>query len=600
MAATRRLAAILAADVAGYSRLMGADEEGTHERLKTHLAELVNPKITEHSGRVVKNTGDGFLAEFASIVDAVRCAIEVQRGMTERNTPIPADERIEFRMGINLGDVIAEEHDIFGDGVNVAARLEGLAAPGGVCMSGTVRDHIGDRLPYTFEDMGEQSVKNIARPVRVYTLHPDRIAGMPSARLSSSTSASPPVATPRLSIVVLPFANLSNDPEQQYFAEGITEDLTTDLSRNKNMFVISRNTAFTYRNKPIDTKQIGRELGVRYVLQGSVRRSGNQIRVNAQLIDAATDAHLWAERFDRDAGDLFALQNEITGRLANALGVELISAEATRPTEHPDALDYILRGRAVLLKPRTPETHREAIGLYERALALDPHSVEAQSGLAAVLVDSVANGMTSLASAAPDIARAERLVDRALAASPRYAVPHVVKGHVLRAQNRWEEAIYEYEAAFALNHNIVYALFGLACGRLYFGSMDEVIPLVEKAISLSPRDPLIGPFYMLIGTVHLLQSQTDKAIVWLEKARNASPGSPIIRSCLASAYALRGETKRAAAELAEARTVAGQDAFSSIAHLKVRPGVWWGVSKTRALIESTYFAGLRKAGVPEE
>jgi TolB-like protein len=501
--ATRRLAAILAADVVGYSRLMGADEEGTHERFKAHLVELLDPKIREHHGRIVKTTGDGVLAEFASVVDAVRCAGEIQRAMADRDLDVAGERRLRFRIGVNLGDVIADGGDIYGDGVNIAARLEGLAAPGSVCVSGTVRDHVGDRLPYVFEDLGEQSVKNIARPVRVYALRPEGTAGVPTANALSAASISPPIATPRLSIVVLPFTNLSDDREQQYFADGITEDLTTDLSRIAHSFVISRNTAFTYRDKPIDTKQIGRELGVRYVLQGSVRRSGSRVRVSAQLIDAATDAHLWAERFDGDTGDLFALQNEITGRLANTLGVELIAAEAVRPTEHPDALDYILRGRAVLLKPRTPETHTEAIDLYERALALDPQSIEAQSRLAAVLVDSVTTGMTDWASTVPQITRAEGLVDRALAASPRYAIPHIVKGNVLRARNRWEEAIREYETTLALDHNFVAALICLGWCKLYFGSIDEVIPLVEQAIRLSPRDPLIGFFYQLIGAVHL-------------------------------------------------------------------------------------------------
>jgi adenylate cyclase len=260
--ASRRLAAILAADVVGYSRLMGADEEGTHERFKAHLVELVGPKIGEHHGRIVKTTGDGVLAEFASVVDAVRCAAEIQRAMADRDLDLAEERRLRFRIGVNLGDVIADGGDIYGDGVNIAARLEGLAAPGGICVSGTVRDHIGDRLPYAFEDMGEQSVKNIARPVRVYALRPEGTAGVPTATVSSRASR-PPVAAPRLSIVVLPFANLSSDMDQQYFADGITEDLTTDLSRLENMFVISRNTAFTYKNKPIDTKQIGRELGVR-------------------------------------------------------------------------------------------------------------------------------------------------------------------------------------------------------------------------------------------------------------------------------------------------------------------------------------------------
>src|ERR1700731_3460666 len=275
---------------------MGADEEETHERLKAHFGELVHPKIAEHRGRIVKNTGDGFLAEFASVVDAVRCGVEVQRGMVERNAAIPPEKRINFRIGVNLGDVIVEEHDIFGDGVNVAARLEGLAEPGGICVSRVVRDQVRDKMDYVFKDMGEQQVKDIARPVRVYVL---RLAAMAEA---SRTPLASPVSlsakAPRLSIVVLPFANLSDDREQQYFADGITEDLTTDLSRLADMLVISRNTAFTYQGKRVDTKQIGRELCVRYVLEGSVRRSGNQIRINAQLIDAEADTHLWAERFN--------------------------------------------------------------------------------------------------------------------------------------------------------------------------------------------------------------------------------------------------------------------------------------------------------------
>jgi adenylate cyclase len=537
---------------------MGTDEEGTHERFKAHLDELVDPKIREHRGRIVKTTGDGVLAEFASVVDAVRCASEIQSGMADRDLDLAEESRLRFRIGVNLGDVIADGGDIYGDGVNIAVRLEGLAEPGSICISGTVRDHIGDRLPYAFEDMGEQSVKNIARRVRVYVLRPEGLAGVPTVSVSSATPSSPLVAAPRMSIVVLPFTNLSDDREQQYFADGITEDLTTDLSRIADMFVISRNTAFTYRNKAVDTKQIGRELGVRYVLEGSVRRSGNDLRVNAQLIDAATDAHLWTERFDRDTGDLFALQTEITSCLANALGVELIAAEAARPAEHPDVLDYILRGRAGGLKPDSRHNYAERVSMFEHALALDPKSVEAQSLLANALVGRVLGGMTDSATA--DLARAERLVDEALAPS-RSAYAHYVKGRVLRAQNRWEEAVPEYETALALNRNLVGALSGLGWCRLYAGSLEEVIPLVKQAIRLSPRDPHIGTWYYLIGTVHLLQSRTDEAIVWFERARSAIPTLPFHYSRLAAAYALRGETERAAAELAEARRLEGRRSF---------------------------------------
>jgi len=594
--ATRRLAAILAADVVGYSRLMGADEEGTHERFKAHLVELVDPKISEHHGRIVKTTGDGLLAEFASVVDAVRCAGEIQRAMADRDLDLAEERRLRFRIGVNLGDVIVDGGDIYGDGVNIAVRLEGLAAAGGVCVSGTVRDHIGERLPYAFEDMGEQSVKNIARPVRAFALRPEGQAGLSGASVSSGTSSSPPVAAPRLSIVVLPLANLSNDPEQQYFADGITEDVTTDLSRLWNMLVISCNTAFTYRNKRVDTKQIGRELGVRYVLEGSVRRSGDQIRVSAQLIDAVTDAHLWAERFDSDTVDLFALQNGIASQLSNTLGIELIAAEAARATEHPDALDYILQGRAAGLKPPSRDSYAERISLFEHALALDPQSVEAQSRLAHSLAGRALDLRTDSATA--DLARAEGLVGEVLAASPRSAYAHHVKGTVLRAQHRWEEAVPEYETALAYNRNWVFAIFALGHCKFLTGSIEETIPLVEKAIRLSPRGPSIDIWYMQIGGVHLLQSRTDEAILWLEKARRANPTAPLTQGFLASAYDLKGEMERAASALAEARRLSGDGAYSSIARLKAAR--YFGVPKVRALYEATYIAGLRKAGMPEE
>jgi adenylate cyclase len=599
MASTRRrLAAILAADVTGYSRLMGEDEEGTHGRLKAHFRELVDPKIAEHRGRAVKNTGDGMLAEFPSVVDAVRCAVEVQRGMIDREPDIPAEQRIRFRIGVNLGDVIAEEHDIFGDGVNVAARLEALAEPGGICVSRVVRDQIRDKLPYQFEDMGEQSVKNIARPVRVYALRPEAVAALPAPSVMAAPLISQRATAPRLSIVVLPFANLSNDPEQQYFADGITEDLTTDLSRISGSLVISRNTAFTYRDKSIDTKQIGRELGVRYVLEGSVRRSGSQIRVSSQLIDAATDAHLWAERFDCDTSDLFTLQNEITSRLAHTLHLELIAAEAAQPTEHPDAFDYILRGRAALLKPASRDSYAEAIRLFEHALSLGPDSVESRISLAGSLASRVLIGFSD--SRAADLARANELIGRALAGSPQYRLAHHVKGQVLRAQDRWKEAIPEYEMALASNPNFVAALNGLGWCKLFAGSIDEVIPLVEQAIRLSPRDPNIDPYYNLIGTVHLLQSRTDEAIVWLEKARNAAPTKPLNHLPLAAAYALNDDLDRAAAELAEAQRLHGAGSSPSLTMMKA--GGWWRSlsPKTSTLWEATYFAGLCKAGMPEE
>jgi adenylate cyclase len=379
----RRLAAILAADVAGYSRLMGTDEEGTLERLKAHRRELLDPKIREHRGRIVKTTGDGMLVEFPSVVDAVRCAVEMQRAMVDRNAEVPEDQRITFRIGVNLGDIIVDGDDIYGDGVNIAARLEALAEPGGVCISRVVRDQIRDKLPYPFEDMGEQSVKNIARPVRAHAMSAEAVAStalvalpaqpgsvrrstsprrtvialstaaviaigiaawwawpkgsapmvqvqVPAAASSQGPGAIARTPAPRLSFVVLPFANLSNDPDQEYFVDGITDDLTTDLSRISDSFVIARTTAFTYKGKAVDVKHIGRELGVRYVIEGSVRRAGSNVAVNVQLIDAESGAHVWADRFDIDYTDLAEGQREITGRLARSLNVELVEAVGHR------------------------------------------------------------------------------------------------------------------------------------------------------------------------------------------------------------------------------------------------------------------------------
>jgi adenylate cyclase len=582
----------------------------------------------------------------------VRCADDIQRAMADRDLDLAEDRRLRFRIGINLGDVIADGDDIYGDGVNIAARLEGLSPPGGICISGTVRDHIGDRLPDAFEDMGEQKIKNIARPVRAYGLRPVggaspsasglRMRPFPGGRAfigalvvaalvilgaawwfwpaaistlgigkpSDGTSASvtrqstipgasaisQPLVAPRLSIVVLPFANLSNDPDQQYFADAITEDLTTDLSRRAHMFVISSNTAFTYRNKPVETKQIGRELGVRYVLEGSVQRLANRVRVTAQLIDANTDAHLWADRFDRDIGDLLTLQDEVTRRLANSLGIELIDREAARRTDNPDALDYILRGQAARQRPNSREGYAQAVSLFQHALALDPQSIEAQTQLASALVSRVLDGMTDTADA--DLARAEALVEHALAASPRSGYAHLVKGRLLSAQNKWDAAIPEFETALAADPNSVWLLHYLAVSKMLTGSINEVIPLEERAIRLSPREPNIGYWFAEIGIVHLLQSRTDEAIVWLEKARSVLPAAPLVHIRLASAYALKGKTERAAAELAEARRLRGEGSYSSIA--RVRPRGNWAVPEIRALFEATFFVGLRKAGMPEE
>ena len=421
-------------------------------------------------------------------------------------------------------------------------------------------------------------------------------SGRGQAPMNRGGTDAPATAAPRLSLVVLPFLSMSDDREQQYFADGITEDLTTDLSRLAGYSIISRNTAFTYRTRPSDTKQIGRELAVRYLLEGSVQRSGNHIRVSAQLIDAETDTHLWADRFDRDVGDLFALQNEITSQIAVALHVELVRAEAARPTVQPDALDYVLRARALYLgNVPTRPNYAEQIALYERALELDSGSQKVQSFLAWQLAARVIDQMTDTAAA--DLARAETLADRALNVFPDTALTHFAKAQVLHAQQRYEEAIPEYETVLAINRNWVHAIATLGSCKFITGAIEESIPAQERAIRLSPRDPRIWQYYFWIGQVHLLQSSTDEAILWFEKARSANPEHPLPHAYLASAYGLAAEIEQAVGELTEARKLGSDDRYASIASLMaVGP---FGVPKIRALFEATYFVGLRKAGMPE-
>jgi TolB-like protein len=580
----RRLAAILAADVAGYSRLIGADEEGTLARLKAIRAELIDPAIAAYHGRIVKTTGDGLLTEFASTIDALRCASEIQAGMADQNAGVLPTDRIEFRLGIHQGDIVVEDGDIFGDAVNIAARLEALAEPGGICVSARVQEEAVSKLELAFRDLGEQQLKNIARPVRAYSV----------GRASAPRNRPAAAEVPRLSIVVLPFGNLNNDSEQQYFVDGITEDLTTDLSRIGDMLVISRNTAFTYQGKRVDTRQIGRELGVRYVLEGSVRRIGDRVRINAQLIDAETDLHRWAERFDRSVGDLFALQDEIVSRIAIALNVEMVVAEAARPAEDPDAMDCILRGRAALAKARSVESSNEAIEWFERALSLAPSSAEAQAWIAATLAGRVIDLLPGTSDADTD--RAEGLARQAVAAAPRSAWAHIAIAQVLRAQQRYAEAISEYEAALALNRNLVGALANIGRLKAYAGPIDDAIPFQEQAIRLSPRDPWIWNWYFRIGEAHLLQSRLNEAIAWLEKARNAAPAVWFPHFYLAAAHMLRGCPELAHAELGVAKGLQGAAFEGNVARLG---GHFAPAPEIRSRFEAIFRAGL-SAQMPEE
>ncbi|MGH7211713.1 MAG: winged helix-turn-helix domain-containing tetratricopeptide repeat protein [Acetobacteraceae bacterium] len=403
---------------------------------------------------------------------------------------------------------------------------------------------------------------------------------------------------PRLSIVVLPFANLAGDPTQQYFADGITEDLTTDLSRLADMVVISRDTAFTYRDKPVNTKQIRRELGVRYVLEGSVQRSGNQVRVNAQLIDTDTDTHLWAERFDRGIGDLLDLQDEITGHIAIALSLRLIASEADRPSEHPDALDHIFRGRAAIYEPASRQNFAAAIAEFEQALALNPRSVEARARLAVALTSRALDGMSGAAKS--DLERADRLIGQALAAAPNDPLAHFAKAQLLRARHHCEAAIPEYEAMLAANRNSLPSIGNIGRCKIYLGLVDDGVALEEQAIRLSPHDPFRGVWYFRIGQARLLQSHIDEAILWLEKAHNENSAFPFVAAWLAAAYGLKGDLPRAAAELAEARRLSGNGSPASIAVARARSAKDFTAPASRAFLETTYLAGLRQAGVPEE
>ena len=599
MASTRRLAAILAADVAGYSRLMAADEEGTHERLQAHLRELVDPKIKEHRGRIVKSTGDGLLAEFSSVVDAVRCAVKTQRAMIDRNADTPEDKRIIFRIGVNLGDVIVEPEDIFGDGVNIAARLEALAEPGGICISRVVRDQVRDRLDYKFEDMGEQEVKNIARPVRVYALRSEAIAGLPGPMTPPSTSISQPAVPPRMSIVVLPFMNLSDDTEQQYFADGITEDLTTDLSRVPGSFVIARNTAFTYKGQPVDVKKVSRELGVRYVLEGSVRRVGDQVRVNVQLVDGQSGAHLWADRFDTDRANLAQAQDEITGRLARTLNLELVEASVRRSEQEraadPDARDLVMRGWALSNRMASAATREEARRAFERALDIDPESVEARIGLGEVLIsgEDMEGGSNSVH---PNVTRAEQLLFEALERDPKRSRAHLVMGLIRRWQGRLSDSKIELEAAIALDPNQASGHRQLGVTLMFLGQPKAAIPQLEKSTRLSPHDPFIALNYNALGRCHLFMGHVDQAIDLLRKARATSPRYYFIHLNLAAALGLRGDLNEARAALAEG--VKLRPELNSLARLRATV-VSNNVEYLR-FREKTTEVGLRKAGMPEE
>jgi adenylate cyclase len=626
MGETRKIAAILVSDVVGYSRLAGADEDRTLARLRALRSDLIDPTISVHRGRIVKRTGDGSVIEFRSVVDAVRCALEVQHAMVERNAGVAPDKRIEFRIGIHLGDVVEEsDGDLMGDGVNIAARLEGIAASGAICLSEDAYRQVSGRLDMAVTDLGQTELKNIERPIRVYSLQ----VGVPAQAKPAIEAKSDapkkrwaltplavgiaallvliggaawwflngnrPVAAAskvtaeaaHLSIVVLPFTNLSNDPAQDYFADGVTENLTTDLSRIRDSFVIARNTAFTFKGKNLDAREIGKELGVRYVLEGSVQRDANRVRVNAQLIDAETGAHLWADRFEEDASDLFKLQDQVVARLANSLGYELVRAEAQTGThsKNPDAIDLAMRGQA-LLQQATPtkDNNDAARALFSQALAIDPSDAAALAGDASIYLADYTYGWTN-----PQTDYDAKIVaqaDRVLSLAPDNWRAYLAKSAYLYLSHRANEALGVADAGPAVNPNAapLYGARGIAETSL--GRFEQAKSDTRQAMRLSPRDPRMGNWHNSIGIAELEQGHFDAAIDEFHRALDAGFRVYLVYGNLAAAFALDGNMDEAGPALAEARRLNPKFAIKyEMAHAPHLPHM---------------FEGLRKAGLPEE
>jgi adenylate cyclase len=641
MSETRKIAAILVADVVGYSRLAGADEDRTLSRLRGLRSDLIDPAIAAHHGRVFKRTGDGILIEFRSVVDAVRCAIEVQNGLIERNAGLPPERRIEFRVGIHLGDVVEEsDGDLMGDGVNIAARLESVCAPGAICLSEAAYWQVKSRLDLKVSDLGPTQLKNIAEPIRVYSLEagepaqpkpatpaelaaPKRrsmlaplAAGIAAllvlvagagwwflsanrpgpvvidglAPVAPSTSA--PAEPAHLSIVVLPFANLSGDPGQDYFADGITENLTTDLSRIRNSFVIARNTAFTCKGKSIDAKEIGRELGVRYVLEGSVQRDQNRVRINAQLIDAETGAHLWADRFEEDVADLFKLQDEVVARLGNALGFELTKAEAEKSarSQNPDAIDLAMRGWATMWQsyPEPPkekrDSHYAALALFDQALKADPNDADALAGEAFTTM-----ALFTFGEAATETNLDGKIIDqadRAIALAPDNMRAYAAKSFYLAGTGRANEALRAADSGLAIDPNNAPLLDARTLAEIVLGRFEQAKSDAQQAMRLSPRDPETPNRLINLGMAELGLGHFDVAIDEFQKAIDAGAHYFIPYVNLAAAYALAGKMDEAKAALAEGR--------------RLNPNLTVKWLTDHAPNIPPLFEGLRKAGLAEE
>ena len=578
----RRLAAIFAADVAGYSRLIGVDEEGTLERLRAHRRELIDPKIAEHQGRIVKTTGDGVLVEFASPVKAVRCAIEVQHGMVDRNVDVPREQRIEFRIGINLGDVVVEDGDIYGDGVNVAARLENLAEPGAVYISRAVRDFVDDHAEMTLEDLGEKPLKNIAKPVRVFRITtPDR-----------AVAVSAPVGSPapphKPSIAVLPFANMSGDAEQEYFTDGMTEDLITDLSKVSGLFVIARNSSFAYKGRSAKVQEIGHDLGVRFVLEGSIRKAGNRVRITAQLIDAGSGGHLWAERFDRDLTDIFATQDEVVEKIVRALAVTLTQGEerrvGRRGTGSVQAYEFWLRARESLSRS-TREGVAQARAMHLRAIELDPNFAAPHAGLSlAAISDYVSDWAADPAQALDE---AERWARRALELDDQEPVSHLALGNVLVWRRNLEGALAEFRRMIELDPNFAQGHSATGLALMYAGRPAEALEAFAIAKRLDPHHASIVLHFM--AQTHFSLGEYETAAKQLLERIARTPATDSSRMMLASCYGHLGRADDARAAWAELLKV--NPDFSLAQRERVLP--YKNAADFQRIVE-----GLAKAGLP--
>ena len=584
MAEIRKLAAILAADVAGYSRLAGADQDRTLARLRTLRSDLIDPTIAVHYGRVVKRTGDGAIVEFRSAIDATRCAIEIQNAMLERNAGVPEDRRIVFRIGIHVGDVVEEgDGDLMGDGVNIAARLEGIAEPGTICLSGAAYEQVRDRLKEAYVDLGEQTLKNIARPVRAYRVIPGGGAAISEAVMPSSHLALPE----KPSIAVLPFVNMSGDPEQEYFSDGITEDIITALSKLRWFFVTARNSTFSYKGKPIDIRQVARDLGVRYVLEGSVRKVGERIRVTGQLIDAATGNHVWAERYDRSVSDLFSVQDEITASVVASIEPQLYVAEnlrfRTKSPEHLDAWACVVRAMPSVWS-WVAEDNKNGEALLLRALELDPNYPRANCLLAYIYG---ARAHLGLAEPTATLAKALALAQRALDLDIDDPWAHLAVGYIHMVARRFKPAIEALGEALDRNPNFSQAHMIIGSSYAYNGMSEEGLRHTATAARLSPRDPIQAANLSTTGTCHFVAGRFAEAVDFQRRAVQLRPGFGTAWRSLAASAGLVGDSEIAAWALASARSLHPDLSLD------------W-VEKYHPLVQphrGRYIEGLRQAGL---